>query len=236
MADKTRYPQIPSTVWWGVRSILQRTPNATVDERLLGVQLEVQEAAARQYIAELKAANVITDEGKATPLAQKWRLDDTYTDAVKDLVASIYPEGLRHIAPLGDADRSKIVNWFMLEGLGKGAAGNKAATYLLVSSPTPNESPTRGATQASKEGGDARTRRQRATSKTRAVSSAQLPAERTTVMGGSKGVHSDRHPPASEKFPLYVNVQIHISADAGSEQIESIFSAMRKYLHDAPGT
>ena len=58
----------------------------TVDERLLGVQLEVQEAAARQYIAELKAANVITDEGKATSLAQKWRLDETYGDAVKDLV------------------------------------------------------------------------------------------------------------------------------------------------------
>ena len=39
MADKTRYPQIPSTVWWGVRSILQRTPNATLDERLLGVDV-----------------------------------------------------------------------------------------------------------------------------------------------------------------------------------------------------
>jgi hypothetical protein len=203
---------------------------------LLCVQLDVQEAAARQYIAELKAAGILSDEGKATPLAQRWRLDETYADAVKELVSSIYPEGLLQVAPPGDADRSKVVNWFMLEGIGKGAAGNKAATYLLVTSPTPNEAPARGATQTAGEGSDTGTRRQRATSKSRAASSAQRPAERATVAGLSKGARSDRHLPASENFPLYVNVQIHISADAGSEQIESIFSAMRKYLHDVPGT
>lgn len=71
MADKVRFPQIPSTVWWGVRSLLHKTPNITVDERLLGVQLGVQEAAARQYINELKSVGLLTDEGKATPVAQK---------------------------------------------------------------------------------------------------------------------------------------------------------------------
>ena len=232
---RTRYPQLPSTVWWGVRSLLQRTPNATVDERLLGVQLEVQEAAARQYIAELKAAGILNDDGKATPLAQRWRLDETYPDAVKELVAATYPEGLLQAAPPGDANRLKVVNWFMLEGLGKGAAGNKAATYLLVSSPTPNEAPARSATQPAREGADTGTRKQRAASRPRAVPSVQLPAGRATDTGGGSRA-PNRNPPGSENFPLYVNVQIHISADAGSEQIELIFSAMRKYLHDAPGT
>ncbi len=55
MAEKIRFPQIPSTVWWGVRSILQKTPNVTVDERLLSVQLGVQEAAARAYVNELRS-------------------------------------------------------------------------------------------------------------------------------------------------------------------------------------
>jgi hypothetical protein len=31
-------------------------------------------------------------------------------------------------------------------------------------------------------------------------------------------------------MPLNVNVQIHISADASSEQIEAIFANMKKYL------
>src|SRR6266478_6446475 len=115
MAEKNRYPQIPSTVWWGVRSILQRTPNATVDERFLSVQLGVQEAAARQYIAELKSVGILTDEGKATALAQKWRLDDTYAEAVGELLTSVYPEGLLQVAPPADADRQRIVSWFLRE-------------------------------------------------------------------------------------------------------------------------
>src|SRR5215471_3727426 len=148
MADKNRYPQIPSTVWWGVRAILQRTPNATVDERMLGVQLEVQEVAARQYITELKNVGILTDEGKATPLAQKWRLDETYGQAVSELAGNVYPEGLLHVAPPGEAERQKVVSWFLQEGLGQGTAGNKAATYVLLTSPSPNESPARGTVSA----------------------------------------------------------------------------------------
>lgn len=77
MAEKDRYPQIPSTVWWGVRAIFQRSPNVTIDERLLAVQLKVQAAAARAYITELRAVGIINEDGKATPLALKWRLDET---------------------------------------------------------------------------------------------------------------------------------------------------------------
>jgi hypothetical protein len=233
MAEKNRYPQIPSTVWWGVRSILQRTPNATIDERLLGVQLGVQEAAARQYITELKGVGILTDEGKATAVAQRWRLDESYTEAVKELVASTYPEGLLHVAPPGDADRQKIVSWFQREGLGQGAAGNKAATYLLVSSPTPNEAPSRGGTQIGREGG----RKGTTKPKGAAAPKQKTSSSRGVANIGNAGSGSSRSiAPLPDAFPLYVNVQIHISADAGSEQIEPIFSAMRRYLYDTPST
>jgi|SRR3954452_4152889 hypothetical protein len=36
-----------------------------------------------------------------------------------------------------------------------------------------------------------------------------------------------------EIMPLNINVQIHISADASGEQIQTIFSSMRRYLYDA---
>jgi hypothetical protein len=128
MAEKNRFPQIPSTVWWGVRNLLQRTPNATIDERLLSVELKVQETAAKAYTNELKAVGILTDEGKATQIAQKWRIDETYPEAVENLVSSNYPEGLRHVAPPGAADRQKVISWFLKEGLGQGTATNKAAT------------------------------------------------------------------------------------------------------------
>jgi hypothetical protein len=54
-----------------------------------------------------------------------------------------------------------------------------------------------------------------------------------------EGAKDSKSPPqgrSGEAFPLNVNVQIHISADAGTEQIESIFQAMRRYLYDAPAS
>lgn len=232
MAEKVRYPQIPSTVWWGVRSILNRTPTATIDERLLGVQLGVQGAAAKAYINELRLVGILTEEGKATPLAQRWRLDDSYADAVTELIGANYPEGLVHIAPSGDAERQKVVSWFQREGLGQGAAGNKAATYLLLSSATPNEAPrTAGKPgQADNITRPRPTRRQGNADRSSNALKARTPREddeelKTRPLGRG-----------AEAIPLNVNVQIHISADAGTEQIESIFQAMRRYLYDAPAS
>lgn len=227
MAGKIRYPQIPSTVWWGVRSILQRTPNATLDERMLGVQLGVQEAAARAYITELRAVGIINEDGKATPLAQKWRLDETYAEAVEQLIQDSYPEGLIHIAPPGEAERQKVVSWFQREGLGQGAAGNKAATYLLLSSPTPNEAPRAGTKSPSAEAQPrSRPARQSSSPARTKDDSGKTPGGRSN--GGQRGAVGEGG------VPLNVNIQIHISADAGTEQIESIFQAMRRYLYDAP--
>lgn len=231
MADKVRYPQIPSTVWWGVRAILQKTPNVTVDERLLGVQLGVQEAAARAYINELRNVGLLTDEGKATPTAQKWRLDESYAEAAKQIVEYIYPEGLLHLAPPGDADRQKVVSWFLREGLGQGAAGNKAAAYLLISSPTPNEAP-RANAKSSQSDGNSIARPTRTSA--RRSKNGEGNANEPSVRRGGDDQNSKPPRSGTDVFPLNVNVQIHISADAGSEQIESIFQAMRRYLYDTP--
>jgi hypothetical protein len=137
MAEKSRYPQIPSTVWWGVRSILIKSPKTTIDERLLGIELKVQAAAAKQYITELVAVGILAEDKKATPLAEKWRLDATYKGAVSELIASVYPQSLRDVAPADGADRQKAVAWFLQEGLGEGSAKNKAATYFLLGTPDP---------------------------------------------------------------------------------------------------
>lgn len=230
MAEKKSYPQIPSTVWWGVRAILQKTPKVTIDERLLGIELGVQETAARAYTNELRAVGILTEDGRATPLANKWRLDETYAGAVNELISAIYPEGLVHLAPPGEAERQKVVSWFQHEGLGQGSAGNRAATYLLLSSPSPNEA----LRATAKTGqGDTAPRQSSARRKASKATKAQIISESTR----SSEVVDDQKRPKNRStmdvLPLNINVQIHISADAGSEQIESIFQAMRRYLYDA---
>lgn len=233
MAEKNRYPQIPSTVWWGLRSILQRTPKATIDERLLGVQLSVQEAAARAYITELKNVGILGEEGKATDVADKWRLDETYSDAVREIVAANYPEGLLNVAPPGEAERQKVVSWFQREGLGLGAAGNKAATYLMISSLTPNEAP-----RTSGKANPANAQANERSVKDKSVGVAERVRSSNPRVGGIKKDNNGKSNGVSQsvnnqQMPLNINVQIHISADAGTEQIESIFKAMRRYLYDA---
>jgi hypothetical protein len=150
---------------------------------------------------------------------------------VAEIMAATYPEQLLQIAPPEEMDRQKIASWFMRDGLGQGAAGNKAATYLLIGSKEPNQAPSKG--------GAGRGRA--------AESNRRTPSPKRTDPGNREGRTSTdaakdsketgRAPAGGgarrvEPIPLNVNVQIHISADAGAEQIETIFAAMRRYLHD----
>jgi hypothetical protein len=221
MADRNSYPQIPSTVWWGVRSLLARSPNATIDEKILAVQLGVQPTAARQYVIELARVGLIGEDGRATDLGKQWRLDESYVKAVHEILARAYPAGLLQVAPPGSADRQKVVSWFTQEGLGSGTAANKAATYMLISSAEPSEAPNRsGSPSASKNKEDRRPRRA-------SPSETELS---TKESNSSPPIDSPKS--KYESIPLNVNIQIHIGADASADQIESIFSAMKRYLYD----
>lgn len=215
MADQI-FPQIPSTVWWGMRQLLQKSPKAKYDESMLAASLSVQPAAAKQYLAELKRVGILDEDGRGTELANRWRMDETYSAAVEQLASAVYPEALVTIAPPGEADRQKAVNWFMSQGLGEGSAKNKAATYILLTSNNPGTTPTpNGKTEAPKASTEKKPKK----------------AERAAPASGSaSGKASEITGNGVDMMPLNVNVQIHISADAGKDQIEAIFSAMRKYL------
>ena len=226
MPEKKTYPQIPATVWWGVRNILANSPSVTIDDRYLAVQLSVQPAAAKQYKAELMNVGILDQDGKATELAKKWRVDGTYADAVKELIESNYPQGLRNIAPVEEGDRQKAVAWFMHDGLGKGAASNKAATYMLIGAETPGDN-------LQKQAGNKNVKSNKsAKAKTDTPVRVQefTQAKERQARSGNREFTAENN-----SFPLNVNLQIHIGADAGQEQIESIFAAMRRYLYDKQG-
>lgn len=222
MADQI-FPQIPSTVWWGVREILQKTPRAKLDDSVLATNLGVQAVAARQYLVELRRVGLIDEDGRGTDLANRWRMSETYVDAVEEIARAAYPDGLVTVSPPNAPDRQRAVSWFMHQGLGEGSAKNKAATYLLLTGPEPSTgAPTARRTEAKRPSGS-------------------KPVSRST---GAAATETQRKPePPQAEFsrdresgngtiPLNLNVQIHISADASIEQIETIFSAMRKYLRN----
>lgn len=150
-------------------------------------------------------------------------------DAVSELITSVYPDQLIQIAPPGEADRQQVISWFQMDGLGKGSAGNKTATCLLLSSPSPNEAPQgNGKSTAVEAAVRSRAPRKRACTSTDQSEEQGEPAKQTATPASSPKRSQ------ADNIPLNINVQIHISADAGTEQIESIFQAMRRYLYDAP--
>lgn len=218
---KQNFPQIPSTVWWGLREQFKKTVPSRVTDSYLVAQLNVQATAAQSYLRELKKVGLLDDEGKPTEAAKSWRFDDTYRSAADQILRAAYPSDLIEIAPPDDNDRQKAVRWLMQAGnLGEGAARNKAATYFMIGS---NEPPSDIATPKPTKSAA------RAAPKQKEASS--------TKVASTKGM--ERTPPPApplndsagdQTIPLNVNVQIHISADATADQIESIFANMKKYL------
>ncbi|MBL8657124.1 MAG: hypothetical protein JNJ92_07165 [Altererythrobacter sp.] len=212
MAESTSYPQIPSTVWAGVWKIVHDSPSRKIDENVLAIELGVQKTAAKQYLNELTRLGLFTAEGQSTDLAKKWRLDGDDPEVIGKILEFAYPQELREIAPLGKLDKDKIVRWFIAQGLGAGSANNKAATYIRVASGV-------SASDAPKitKSGDR---------------PAKAKASRRNPPSGEKSAAVDVDPPRplTRKPELAVNVQIHISADSTKEQIDAIFSAMRKYF------
>lgn len=213
MADANTFPQLPSTVWRGVWKIFHDSPSRRLDDNILAVELGVQKTAAKQYRKELIRLGLLDDNGSPTDLAKSWRQDGDDRRVLEEILDHAYPEELRHLAPVDNLDRDKIVRWFMSQGLGSGAAKNKAATYIRIANGVSSDQPLEQAP------------RLRST-----------PAPRRSV--ASKQQEQSKSPDEldlqtrPQKAPqLAVNVQIHISADASTEQINAIFSAMRAYFN-----
>lgn len=208
------YPQLPKGVWHGVWALLRKTPNRKLDDRALAAELGVQSTAAKAYARELIRLSILDEDFKPTDLANKWRQDGEDPDVIHEILAASYPEDLRDLAPIDDLDRDKIVRWFMNDGLGEGSAKNKTATYITLAEGVGEDAAVPSKVAPKKRAMKAKT----------GQAERQLPPSKTKDRQVDKG--------RAETFApeLAVNVQIHISADASTDQIEAIFASMKKHF------
>jgi len=218
-SNNTPFPQIPSTVWKGVWNILQRTPSRKLDDKVLAIELDVQRTAARQYQVELTRLGILNEDGTPSPLAGQWRQDGDDPKIITEILKNAYPDELLELAPLDDLDRDKVVRWFKSQNLGDGAAKNKAATYIRIASGV-------SAIDAQSQSGQGKRAEKPQASKSQAARAPAPPVgERKSDPPRAKHDVRDRRRP-----DFNVNVQIHISADASTEQINAIFEAMSRYF------
>ena len=212
MADVT-YPVFSGANWWNLRSKFKATyPKTAITEEYLASILGMKIASVKSngILANLRTLGLLDEENKCTDLANRWRLDDTYAAACKEMLNHVYPPELIDIG----TDRGAVTTWFMNKsGAGESQANELTSLYLLISIPEIKEPSAKVKLSA------------------KAATEKSSKAEKTTINRQKKD-----SPPLKEDLPIpapsmNINLQIGISADATPEQIDQIFSSMAKHLY-----
>ena len=227
MAGETKInlPQLPSTVWWKLRSKFQQTVPQKITDSYLASVLSVEPSAAKAYLRELRGLGLVQEDGTPTERAFHWREDATYATACSEIIENAYPQELREVAPPPKPDKTAVVSWMKRAArLGEGAAKNKAATYLLIAQGDPDErteQPARSNKQSKDKAKATRPTRSPATSVKRAVEAESEPKKERPERSN-----------LTIQPAVNINIQIHISPESSAEQIEAIFRSMSMHLRE----
>jgi hypothetical protein len=177
-------------------------------------------SAKANILPSLKQVGLVDTEGKTNQeLAKKFRDDDQYAKFCEDIIKKVYPQELRDAFPDKELNREKVKKWFMNHtNNGDSAAGRIAAFFVaLVQADSRPVAP--------------------GTSSAKSKPAAKKPTAKPVV---SKKIDSSSTIETQEKSKgnkngsgpdLNINIQIHISSDASSDQIKSIFENMAKYIY-----
>lgn len=223
---RVSYPYLSANNWHGIRASLKQSVPKTIDLDWVIAKLDTTQKSARNIIPQLKALGVIDSDGRPSELTPDLRDDDTYADTCQRIVESVYPEGLRNAYSEPDADLAKVASWFARNaGTGDVMSKNQARLYLLLlggTLPSADDAAAQPKPRRRSQTGSPATRRSSAKTGPKEETPADPPLSPPPVppIGGS-GVSPT----------LHIDMQIHISADAGDAQIEAIFKSMAKHLY-----
>lgn len=227
--DKQSFPRFPENRWWQLRKQFLKTLPKTVDPSYLSTIFKIETPAAKNLVPVLKQLGLISEEGKPTELANTWRHDDTYADACKAMLHSIYPQGLLDVEPGPEIDKSNVARWITKNTkLGDGAANGSASLYKLIveadQSKEPDPQSAKTPVAPKKPAGP------RKAKDTPSQEASDVPATESP-MGVQNTSQSSPLPVKTSTTPtVHLDIQIHISPEASNEQIEKIFESMGKHI------
>lgn len=221
---KNSFPLMPATHWWALRGKFKQTIPPTVSGNYLASMLNMEEKSARNNIIPyLKQVGIIDQDSKPTERAKKWRDDEQYPGVCKEILAGVYPQELLAI-PDQLQNKPTISRWFANHtGAGENAVRKMVSFYMILQEANPSKG---------QENGAANPKAKAQTAKTTKASKVDKPDLPISVPEVQIRPTVTASPPVNESVPaIYLNLQIHISADAPTEQIEKIFESMAKYIY-----
>lgn len=223
------YPKITRRNWWLLRERFKKSIPSVVTPTLVSSLSPMADASARaNVISPLRELGLLDEAGKPTPLAERWRHDDDYSDVCREIRSQIYPHELLEAFPDPDSTRREAIKaWFMKVGhVGESAARMYTDTYLLLSDADPTKTEAKQSTPATNGKATAKPR----PSKQATQATMSKPAQAATPVAAP--------PPAStpdashgRRLPaIHIDVQVHIAPDTPADQIDRIFESMAKHL------
>jgi ribosomal protein S25 len=217
---------MPIPHWWGLRRKFRAAIPREVTNTYLAAALGMGEnSAAANIMPTLKSTGIIDKDNKPTDLAVRWRDDAQYPAVCNEIRKAVYPQELLDLAPDRSVGRQVIQTWFANHtGLGESGASKMAAFYVMLVEADPAKQ-----AEIPQQPG--------ATAKPATKPSRQPAAKNAAVTDKTPAQHAakevNRDASLTPKRPdLRINVQIHIAADAPTDQIDQIFASMAKHLKD----
>lgn len=225
MSDKQFFPMMSETSWWALRQQFKKTIPTVVSisylKSLLGL---TSDQSARNILSPLKQMKIIDEEGKPLPRANDWRNDDKYSQVCKDILIEVYPSELLDLFPDENVDNTSVKNWFMdVCAIGASGASKTAATFCLLKKGKIKDMSEKSETKKSQKGSTVKKEAlQRQDISTNPVASQQSIALQAEPLN----VQSNNIVPS-----VHIDLQIHISPEASTEQIDTIFASIAKHLY-----
>jgi hypothetical protein len=215
--EKQSFPKIAEKNWWILREQFKKSIPTVVDAIYLKTLLDLQseKSATSNYIYPLKQMKLLDENGKPTQRARDWRMDEKYSEVCNQILIEVYPTQLLELFPDDKNDRKKIESWFMSNSdVGTSAAQQMAAAYILLK-------------KATIENTSSDVKPEKKTNSPKKIITPSVNA--STQDKKSPAINNTI---SLESNPtIHIDLQIYISPDASSQQIENIFANIKKYFY-----
>jgi len=223
--QKKSFPMLPINHWWTLRKKFKQSIPGVVTDSYLATVLNMQVNSARANVLPyLKQLGIVDEDGRTGERAKQWRDDALYPEVCGKVVKEVYPKELLEAVPKPSHERAQAERWFANHtGAGEAAVKRMASLYAVLVEADASKQLDQEKKERTRNTGDERPTREK---KTSAVTRALGGTPTTQNYGAKNSSQGYQQAPG-----ININLQVHISADATSDQIDQIFASMANHIY-----
>ena len=217
--NKEIFPIMLLRYWWDLRKQFKRSIPTSVTDTYLASVLNITPLSARKNaLPALRLLGIINQDGTTGERARAWRDNAQYKPICQAIIKELYPQELLDAFPeSSEDDRTSVAQWFAIRtGVGEQAAKRMTAFYLMLNEADPD-----------KIAEPVKPKAEKPKTKPKVEPTVKEKDEKATI---TPKIRDDTVQELSAPS-ININIEIHISSDASTTQIDQIFASMAKHLN-----